>query len=248
MTNYKQITFEEACRYNSGKNLIDSGCAYGYAYERPPITKDTPSIRLQIFRNELHAILETAKFLDEKLEIDHKAHKAFFNYSARPSQQDNSWWESEDDFMRLRGYEKVCEGNTCNGETDLSQDFCYHIWQPIGRRGNHDWPYDDEARAVLFIHTGCDIRWGYTYPIFVKAQGFDEYTIPMNFCVGWYLTGKDGEPLEGTDEFSCGYSSNPSYHLNKEIKRVFPWTATEDSVCIQLKDGRIAKASPEMPY
>jgi hypothetical protein len=50
------------------------------------------------------------------------------------------------------------------------------------------------------------------------------------------------------DEWRARYSGHPSSHLSDQLERVFPWTATKDTVIAKLKSGHIVKIGVSMPY
>jgi hypothetical protein len=110
-----------------------------------------------------------------------------------------------------------------------------------------DWIYNDDAILVVYAHTGCDIRGGYSYPLFLRCQG--DYSIPLDLCAEFYISEgrlngadlSDDERQNLDEKWQCGYSSNPACQLSENIERVFSFTKNVDSVVVKLKSGEIVK-------
>jgi hypothetical protein len=121
------------------------------------------------------------------------------------------------------------------------------VWEVYGDADTSDWIYANDALMVVYAHTGCDVRGGYAYPLFLNSSG--DYSIPIDLVAGYSITEcrKNGEKLEYDEyeqldeKWQVGYSSNPSYQLSKDIKRVFEFTKTTDSVVVELESGEIVK-------
>jgi hypothetical protein len=52
---------------------------------------------------------------------------------------------------------------------------------------------------------------------------------------------EDDACRELDEQWQCGYSSNPAYHMSKDIERVFSFTKTVDTVVVKLTSGEIVK-------
>jgi hypothetical protein len=244
MTTFETIA--KAFRHNSGKNPFDSGDYYGRHYDKPPIEEKTPMVTIDIYRNDdINATIETAVFLAETCEVDEDIQKQFEEWAEMDENSDLSWFEAGEKFAtEVLGLTQKARDNTCNGESDLSQNY---VWEVYSENDNGDWIYDDDALMVVYAHTGCDLRSGYSYPIFLRHQG--DYSIPVDIVAEWYISeGRlNGEVLSNNDlcdlyeQYQCGYSSNPSYELSKDLERVFHFTKKVDSVVVKLKSGEIVK-------
>jgi|DEB0MinimDraft_6_1074348.scaffolds.fasta_scaffold00295_12 hypothetical protein len=239
----------EAARYNSGRHFLDSGDHYGRHYEKGPISENDPAIKIELWgENEVMATIETVAFLSEKCEHLDYIQNQFDEFAADLTQ---SWFECGQAFCELKGYELKARDNTYNNENDLSQDYVWEIWDDPNPECD-DWIYSDSAILVVYIHTGCDIRGGYSFPVFLKCTDYD-YSLPIDTVVGWNLCDAsiDGEEImdnyEFDEEFQVGNSSNPSYQLNKEIDFVFaPWSVNHGYVLAKLNNGVIGKFYPEI--
>lgn len=235
----------KAFRHNTGKSLCDSGDYYGRHYEKPPITEEQPLVRIDVYGNDVTATIETALFLAKTCEVDFDLQEQFDEWAAREENSELSWFEAGETFAtEVLGLTQLARDNTYNNENDLSQDY---VWEVYAEDEQRDWIYNDDALMVCYAHTGCDVRGGYAYPLFLRCQG--DYSIPMDLCAEFYISdGKlDGEDL--TDEecrdldeqWQCGYSSCPSYQFSKDIEEVVEDSATVDSVEVKLKSGEIVR-------
>lgn len=248
-------TIAKAFRHNSGKYFLDSGDFYGRHYDKPPITKDTPLVTIDTWGNdEVNATIETARFLAETCEVDFDLQAQFYEWVSLEENSELSWFEAGEQFAtEVLGLTQLARDNTYNGENDLSQNY---VWEVYSDSDKGDWIYDDEAILVVYAHTGCDVRGGYAYPLFLKCSG--DYSIPVDLVAEFYISEgrKDGVELDDQEcreldeQWMCGYSSLPSYQLSKDIERVFGFTKTVDSVVVKLKSGEIVKvyASARVDY
>jgi hypothetical protein len=242
-TNFETIA--KAFRHNTGASFLDSGSAYGRHHEKPPIAEKSPLVTIDIWRNEVNGCIETAHFLSETCEVDVDLQKQFEEWAGLEENSDLSWFEAGEKFAtEVLGLTQEARDNTYNGENDLSQNY---VWEVYTDGESSDWIYADNALMLCYAHTGCDVRGGYAYPLFLRSCG--EYAIPMDLSVEHYICEArlNGEVLEDNDcrdldqQWQCGYSSNPSYQLSNDIERVFGFTKTNDTVVIKLKSGEIAK-------
>lgn len=239
-------TIAKAFRHNSGKSFLDSGDYYGRHYEKPAISDKQPMVTIDTWRNsEVTATIETALFLAETCDVDFDIQEQFEAWAALEENSKLSWFEAGEQFAtEVLGLSQIARDNTYNGENDLSQNY---VWEVYGDGGCSDWIYDDEALMVVYAHTGCDVRGGYAYPLFLRHGG--DYAIPVDLCAEFYASeGRlNGEELEDEDlrnideQWQCGYSSNPGYQLSKDTERIFGFTKTVDSVVVKLKSGEIVK-------
>lgn len=145
------------CRIDTGSVLCDSGSFYGYAYNAPARSKPVDAENLTI--STAHHLAENCRVDDRAAELN-----ARFDKLARRD-ADSSWFELRNDFLTslhdageisFDGY--LCSPspvNTYNGECDLDQTLEFVVFESGGA----------EYVAVM-IHTGCDVRSGYTRPWF----------------------------------------------------------------------------------
>lgn len=243
--NSNLATIAKAFRHNTGKSFLDSGDFYGRHYEKPPITDETPLVSIDTWKTEVTATIDTARFLAETCVVDSDLQEQFDEWVALEENSDLNWFEAGEQFAtEVLGLTQLARDNTYNGENDLSQNY---VWEVYADEDDGDWIYNDDALMVVYAHTGCDVRGGYAYPLFLRCQG--DYSIPMDLVAEFFITDarRDGEELETEEchelgeEWQCGYSSNPAYQMSKDIERVFEFTKTVDTVVVKLKSGEIVK-------
>jgi hypothetical protein len=249
MTNFDIIS--KAFRHNSGKSILDSGDFYGRHYEKPPISESTPMIKLDLWNDEINATIESAHMLSEFFTVDKDIQAQFEEWLELPENEDLNWFEAGERFVEdVLGLFKQSGDNTYNSENDLSQDYQWSVYTDLN---DNDWLYaSDSTLTVVHAHTGCDIRGGYSYPLFLRSM--HDYSVPLNITVEYHISQgrRNGVELDSGEcsdlcyEWENGYSSNPSYMLSKAVKRVFKFTKTDDSVVALLNDGAIVKIHPNL--
>ena len=268
--------FLTACRENTGRAMCDSGDYYGRHWQSPAIDKDAPLVTWS--EAGMPATIETGHFLAACFDVDEELEAKWLEWEPT-CERAMSYFEATHLFMESLGYAGECKDNTYNGENDLSQTYVWEVYVPVDE-GCSDWLYAENAVTVIFIHTGCDVRGGYTVPIFCRSKG--DYPVPTELCASYYaLDGRDYKRIkyprthptelfdhagltveqteveedgpavldhnslsELTNKWSCGYSSCPYAELEKDVKRWFEFTRTEDSVCAQLVCGALVKIQP----
>ena len=255
MLNWDKITFAAACRENTGIAMCDSGGDHGRSWQQPDISVNAPEIR--DWHKGCSATIQTSTFLDDRMEILRDLQRDWQEWDAE--QRDLDWFESGRHFMIEKGYATAARGNVYNGENDLSDIYVYEVWQKPGEETSSDWIYDDNAVAVLYIHTGADPRGGYGRPIFCKTKG--DYAIPMDLCAEYKASPPapaEGEAVESEvdwghfqeidEKWQTGYSSYPYGALEDDVETWHEETRTRDSVEVTLKTGERVKVTAYAPY
>lgn len=145
-----------------GKSLVDSGMAFGYAYEKRKerdLDKE-PVARLEweittdgvlrgiITKSMYHHLCEHLKY---EAGLTDRLNKFFRRRGKEPCVDTDTF---EEFVKTLRGYELLGSDNTYNHDSVLDGCFCYTHFE------------DDDCRSyfVLCTHNGCDPRWGYSSP------------------------------------------------------------------------------------
>lgn len=196
-------------RQNTGKHFLDSGDAYGRIWQSP-----APTGRFAVSRDGTVALTLTGLLVEHAtvVEVVQEALEA-----ALATDDDLTFFEVGPHVMEERGYRCVGRDNTYNGENDLDQNFVWEVWQLDG--SDREWLYDDEAIVLVYAHTGCDVRGGYSRPLAVRFDG--ECALPVDLVVGFHAA--DAQTDEWMikhareDEFDIGYSSNPQYRLTQTV-------------------------------
>lgn len=217
-------TFKQLIRENTGSSLLDSGAVYGYQYNQPAPDYGI-KIELDYRRNEVMTTIETSEFLDATLNQVDKLNDEF---SAFIEDKDGSYMDMVDQFAEANGFKIVAEGNTYNEENDLSQSILFHYLLPDSV-DDSDWYYKNELIVVVQTHNGCDIRGGYSSPVFCEPSCDSQEF--LQFSCGYRVRDSDDH-----DEFSTGYSRDPSDQLNKAIEKIISHTDSDFTVLLKSGD------------
>ena len=217
-------------RQNTGRSLLDSGDYYGRVYETP-----APCGLFSVARDgdvslALTGLLaQTATLVTEfQARLDAAWGSGSRDGGAGFTGPDGEFVNTDalDQFeigpavMEAFGYVRVSRDNTYNGEQDLDQNFVYEVWQSEANEGSREWIYDETAVVLVYAHTGCDVRGGYSTPLAVRFDG--EYSIPVDLMVSFSPADAAAEEwcirhnfAEGY--FEAGYTANPQYRLREAV-------------------------------
>ena len=263
------VTWGALCRENTGRAMCDSGDYYGRHWERPP----SKPPRDGIARWDKHGVTLSAEAcLEARFPIDRELQGRWAAFDA-DSGEDMSWAESVDGFMEREGYVELSSGNVYNEPNDLSQVFQWSVWArpDPGTRGwtqdaatdawiyDCEWWYLDGLVTVIRVHTGCDVRGGYSRPGFSTGADWEE-VLCAGFSAGIRaVSGTDAEGSELDDRklyalcesWGIGYSSEPGYQFSKDVEEWVEeprrgadgrWTGT-----VKLKSGETVTVEPDVP-
>lgn len=230
----ENITFAAACRENTGAHFLDSGGAYGRHHERPEISDKTPTIIWE--DKEYPPSLLTSAYLDNIFEIDRKLQKKWSDWDDA-TKEELDWFASAAQFMDSMDMESVLRDNTYNQENDLTQDFVYSVYIPIGNASDEAIYAGEDVVTVLFIHCGCDVRGGYGRPLFCRGTG--DYSIPTYPVVEFITESIDPELRSLGEKWQLGYSAHPWYQFNEDVEEYCdrPSFLDADQVRVTLKTG-----------
>ena len=222
--NYKTVL--KYTRYNSGKHFLDSGFESGRHWQQPAPSKD----EILLGTDPWDVSINLTKLLADTCEFD-VIGAAFYRWHVGISQRWwtrrchwGDWFELVPQYLKMQGYTQLARDNTYNAENDLSQNFVWEVWQRPDTFGLPDWIYADasEVLVVLYIHTGADVRGGYSKPLFCTYRG--DYAVPLDNLVEWYLAPLPCEILseeaESINDAGCllsGYSQNPTSHATEDL-------------------------------
>ena len=252
--------FAMACRENTGSHFLDSGGAYGRWHEKPPIDLNGPAVTLEAYGKgtekfhdrdvDIVPTIRTSHYLAHKFSILRELQSEFQAWQA---DRDGDWFTLGQEFMASKGFVSSARDNVYNGEQDLDQVFVWEVFQLEENKGS-DWIFDKEAIAVIWVHTGCDVRGGYGSPLFCECSD-SEYSVPISFCAQWGIikgTDADGSELsdrecqELGEHWMTGYSHWPTGEFMEDIDRIVSHTETE--ITVVLKSGETVTVSPELPW
>jgi len=175
---------------NTGAHILDSGGAYGRAWQRNRQIADfrkvsNPIVEIHAphyFRDyegkkrkagaEISVYYDTFHYLNNFLELDAKAkqlQKRFEKYANEPDNQNIGWLALMEEFLEQlheenEDSEVYPTTNTYNYDNILHGTLQYGIIE-LG----------ETAYILLQIHGGCDVRGGYTKPQFFKLYDKDYF-------------------------------------------------------------------------
>lgn len=199
------------------------GGSYGTGWTCYISPTEIPIVSINTCTSELMATINSELFLAEIFgEPDTALGDAFHSYCGAREYSDGR--EGIEYYCEAHGMEFHGD-NTCNYENDLGFEIQWHVaCKPIS-----DWVHDAQM-IFIELHGGGDVRGNYrrTVVFNLTDSGHDE---PMFYFLGpvvsWYLseaTDKDGKELSDSElreieeEWQRGYSSNPTYELNKSLE------------------------------
>ena len=219
----KQLIFDMLTE-NTGRHPLDSGGAYGRAWER------NQARTIEDFENEpeeKYTYHKSGNYLERTVSVFHFLSQLDMDelceeFNAMPCRD----WDADDEVYGvskvqwdwLKANHEVKVGytfNTYNGDSDLSQ-ILQGSWVEI----------DDEVYLLLQIHGGCDARGGYT-----NAKLF---TTPEEHMIHEYLREyKDSH--ETLDDLIEGYitavdADDPTItYTSEEIRQMITESVSEDT-------------------
>lgn len=152
---------------NTGAHILDSGGAYGRAWQRNRDIEDfrkLPKVEVVCWKDgEVDLSISVFHYLNAFLEIDddvRRLRRMFSRFERKPENKDKGWLEIMEEFADYlrdkHGYFARPTFNTYNNDSLLSQ-----VLQGICFGEDED---DESPFILLQIHGGCDVRGGYTKP------------------------------------------------------------------------------------
>lgn len=138
------MTREEAVaitRQNTGKHFLDSGGAYGRAWQTPPDAEDQPLIYTGEDCSDVG--VSTTQLLEDMFEINHVLTNVFEMWIETNEEacKNKGWRELLEEFLGLFGYDLKIHNNTYNWESDLYQDLVYMVFSVDDEAYN--WTYNN---------------------------------------------------------------------------------------------------------
>jgi hypothetical protein len=247
-------SFKEITRISSGTHFLDSGGESGRHWQRP-LPPDHVYL-WSVGENDLYASIPLHEHLDTFLNLSKKWNKILDD--AEEDGRELFWVQECADFL-VENYGYKIDSrpdNTYNNKNDLSQDFQWCVLVPEGENTHGEWYYHAENALVLIqVHTGADIRGGYT-PTFVCEFASDDesYTLGfMDVVVGWGISSgvdEDGNELSDreieklSERWQTGYSSSPTSKFNGDIESVIEAKENGNEAKVKLKSGETVVVCP----
>jgi len=202
-------------RQNTGRVLVDSGDAYGRHYDQP-VPSDGYNVdsdgyvSISLTHMLAHAAQSVAgvqRLIEDALDADERL----------------TWFESGPRVMEELGYVQAARDNTCNNENDLDQHFVWEVWQREG--SDRDWVWDEQAIVLVYVHTGCDVRWGYSRPLAVRFTHRLESVVPLDMTMCF----------SPTDEEDDAYEQD---HNQSRLRDDYPTFIKHEDGVLTLADGQ----------
>tara|TARA_X000001382_G_scaffold87007_1_gene62014 strand:+ start:77 stop:829 length:753 start_codon:yes stop_codon:yes gene_type:complete len=232
--------FVKCARYNSGTHFLDSGGSNGRHWQNPVSPDDIPLVKFDEFGSEIN----TAKFLAEHLEVDEKLQKQFMKYANLEENKKRDWHDCLQSFMyKKHSLKQRCQDNSYNYDNDLSQNFIVEVYNDETYKDYFE--VDDSTLTAIYIHTGADVRGGYSYPLITRSK--TDYSFPHSMCAEYRCIEERGAdcgdfPELLSEKWECGYSSYPFGELEQDTQRFFLFPSREpDTFVAKLKEGALAK-------
>ncbi len=141
---------------NTGSHFLDSGGAYGRNYDHNAKIDDfesRPSIAVDIFEDTFELTIDVYHFLKKALHYDDKMERMNRTFTRFSDKNEETWEDNLQSFCKRLGWKQseITPTNSCNSECALSQTIQFFVHYDI---------------CILQIHGGCDVRGGYTKPVF----------------------------------------------------------------------------------
>tara|TARA_R110000824_G_scaffold8441_5_gene38393 strand:- start:8008 stop:8973 length:966 start_codon:yes stop_codon:yes gene_type:complete len=238
-----------AARYNSGTHFLDSGGEAGRHHQQPAIDRAQDLCRFDqpaVGDEYVTATICTPLFLAAQADHLEEMQDEFDNWTEYADRSGFNLFDDGSGFMEAQGFTQQARDNTYNGESDLSQEYVWEVYTPE-HSDCQDWIYADDAILVVYIHTGADVRGGYSPPVFLKMTS-GEYTAPLDLCAeayaseAWEINGEEIDTCSGEigEEWRSGYRRNPIGGLEDDMETI---TEVHDdgAITIKLKTGQTAK-------
>lgn len=155
---------------NTGRHVLDSGGAYGRAWERnqgrdfasePEAYLDGVALE---DRGDCWPMLSLYHFLTQRLEYDAETDREFHEFAESLDWQREPWHECLAAWAESKGLIFASQGNSYNEENYLDQDF---QWTALATQEEKDTErelFDADTLFAIKTHNGCDIRGGYSAP------------------------------------------------------------------------------------
>ncbi len=183
------MDFFDYCRQNTGE-LNDGGDIYGRKYELPPIPKDSPLVYKDV---DGYTRISTAVYLDTFYKIRQDLIDEWKKWDEEHTEELEQL-EGPRLFLESKGYKNILWETTSpprlnvivthTAEHDLDQEML--IGEYTGLKDIGECIHPD--LFVIHIHTGFDIRGGYTTPVICESKDdcIPLYTTPaeeiMEYC------------------------------------------------------------------
>lgn len=170
---------------NTGRNILDSGMIYGYGYDaRKDVDyPNTPDHYIKdgiYFKSTFHHLLDN-------LIVDAEENKRFMQFAALPEHQDEPWSATLEAYCKMMHYTADVAGLTANSDNFLDVEY---QWVEVDDKED----YNDRELVVIRSHNGCDIRGGYSTPVwFTYKENYRDNSNFYSIDVGYLYCSQDSD-------------------------------------------------------
>lgn len=235
---------------DTGAHFLDSGGAYGRAFQRnqgKDFTKE-PQVKIDVYDDEVTLSRSTFDFLTSNLEVSPSSEKLNSQFKAFLKQPEQAESDSPDwgtgsmeEFMKklfpeqgemsvdFYGEDDGQVGkvdNTYNYDNTLDQTLQYVMFRKDGK-----------TFVLLAVHGGCDVRGGYTTPQVFEMSDPEQWVMGMR---DFYAS--DGENNWNSDD--AGYhwygQGGKAEDLDGDIKKQWTLDKAKQKVFSKLNGKEIA--------
>jgi hypothetical protein len=156
---------------NTGANILDSGGAYGRHWQsnREIVDfRELPEEATQVWNDgEINFTINLFHYLRKSLnltEMCKQMQKDYETFAYNEENKSSPHWPLMKEFCEGLS-EEMIPFNTYN----FDRNFLSQVLQGVCFEWNNQW------YVLLQIHNGCDVRGGYTDPVFFEIRGYDGY-------------------------------------------------------------------------
>ena len=203
-----QKKLHEMLQENTGSHMLDSGGAYGRAWQSRRKVVDfrkSPKLNLEIYGNSMSLTVNLFHFLDAFLEVNDASEALQAEFMKFAENSEGYWSGDLEDFAK-----RLTEMDRNDGECEMVQHGktfnTYNFDNMLNGTLQGTWlTADGEDYLALRIHGGCDVRGGYTDPYIFKVYGeYMDYgmrsaTAYCPHCGKYWETNESGYHWESDD-------------------------------------------------
>jgi len=219
-----ESVLKEMLTENTGRHMLDSGGAYGRAWERNQ-GRDFESEPRATIRFEKYGFimnLSTYHFLKDCLEYDAGLDQSFQDFANTPEQENESWFSNIEAFLdHLRETEEEGEITGLYGDSDPFTVNTYNHESLLDQTIQFTYfTKDDTPYVLLQIHGGCDVRGGYTRPRAFIVNDYDGTGILRDqdgciSCEGFHEDPNQGKIFNVPQE-NHHWNTDDGYHFYRD--------------------------------
>ena len=199
----KSNIIKEMLTENTGRSVLDSGGENGRYFEKnrgrkfeeePEATMENDGGTVSYTKNIYHFLMD--ELGEPVAELQHQ----FEKFAETPEQEENCWFTNLNDFLKqLDDWKFITTVNTYNEEDCLLSQVIQYT--------SGEW--NGMIVSAVSIHNGCDIRGGYTKPVFFEnlTEGWldtERASVYCSHCATCWETGY-GNGVFTVEQAGCSH-------------------------------------------